>query len=518
MMKIKFLILCILAGFLTIHAEVPRATSDTLHYFEASDTSLFLTNLDSMMNLWYVKQGVAQKNLGRAPQNRDTNYVPQFSDSVFKARIASINSVINLSYNNNVRSYIEMYCCRKRRLVEYMLGLSEYYFPTFERELEQYGVPQELKYLAIIESALNPRATSRANAVGLWQFMYSTGRLCGLKINSFVDERRDPVKSTHAAAKYLSELHNIFNDWVLALAAYNCGPGNVRKAMRRSGGKSNYWDIYRYLPVETRGYVPAYIAATYFMHFHKEHNMFPREISMPSSIDTIVVTERVHLKQIAEVLQLPIEQLRDLNPQYKLDIIPTDSTGNNLTLPADQALRFVELQDSIYSFNDSLYFNTALLSKEPATYAYSSKSSKKNGKKKSSKAASLFHVVKSGESLGVIAEKYGITIATIREANNLRNNTILPGQKLEIVGSIKPVSPEKESAAEVKTTSINTASSKKNKKDNEETAYYTVKQGETLWRIAHQYEGISEDDIMKWNKIKNPKSIYPGMKLKIKKE
>ncbi|HER08096.1 MAG TPA: lytic transglycosylase, partial [Bacteroides sp.] len=268
-----------------------------------------------MLNLWYVNQSLENAVDENLPG--PDSLVPDFPDSVYMRRLAGIPSVIDLTYNRIVKNYLDVYTKKRREQVRVMLGLSDYYFPIFEEIFDYYDVPFELKYLAVIESALNPRAVSRAGAVGTWQFMYGTGRFYGLTINSLVDERRDPIASTHAAARYLRDLYGMYGDWTLALAAYNCGPGNVNKAIRRSGGKKNFWDIYYFLPRETRGYVPAFIAATYVMNHYPEHRLSRIPVEMPLFTDTIVVREPVHLEQIAGVLGVPLKQLRDMNPQYR---------------------------------------------------------------------------------------------------------------------------------------------------------------------------------------------------------
>lgn len=423
-------------------ASLPQSDDSLLIVHQKQDSINFVANLVGLRDLWWVQNAAANKYLLRPPANRDVNNVPQFTDEDYIARIKNINSVIKLCYNNQVRGCINLYCYQKRDLVEFMLGFSEYYFPIFEQIFDKEGVPQELKYLALIESALNPRATSKAGAVGLWQFMYSTGKIYGLKINSFVDERRDPIKATKAAARFLRDLYGMFNDWNLALAAYNCGPGNVKKAIKRAGGKTDYWDIYSYLPAETRGYVPAYIAATYVMNYHEMHNLYPREISIPTTVDTIMVRERLHLQQVADVLQIPIELIEDMNPQYRLNIVPFDDKSNPLYLPGEFGERFIELQDSIYAYKDSVFFDPAYMYKQPARFAYNDGGSSSHHKRtvsehsssssSSSGTGKTRHVVRRGDNLSKIADKYGVTVAELREWNKMRNSVVMVGQSLII--------------------------------------------------------------------------------------
>lgn len=485
---------------------------------EFSDTTQFLANLDSLMEFWYIKQAKASKSLTRAPQDRDTNYNPVFPDSVYLKKITDMNSIVDLSYNKRVQAFIDLYANKRRDQVEYMLGLSEYYFPIFEEILDANGMPIELKYLSIIESALNPRATSKARAVGLWQFMYSTGKMYGLKINSFVDERCDPIKSSYAAAAYLKDLNDMFDDWILALAAYNCGPGNVRKAIRRSGGKRSYWDIYNYLPRETRGYVPAFIAAQYVMEHHEDHNLYPKEITLPYPIDTIMVTQKMHLKQVAEVLGIPFAQLSDMNPHYRVGIIPNSTKGNTLYLPAKYSTKFIELEDSIVKYKDSVYLNTDHIVEQPPSYK-GYVPSPPIGKSK------VTYTIKSGDNLGYISTWFNVRISDLRYWNGISGNTIRSGQKLAVY-----VSPSKKShyqkfdsmtfaqkqAAVGKTASAETKTTTSTFTG--EYTSYTVKSGDTLWAISKKFAGVTEQDIMKANGISNARSLSPGMKLKIPKK
>jgi membrane-bound lytic murein transglycosylase D len=383
-------------------------------------------NLDSLLNLWFVRENLDNADFDYDPKG-DT-LIPVFPDSVYISRLAEIPSVVDLTYNRIVRNYIHVYTRKRREQVRTMLGLAEYYFPHYEAIFDLYGVPYEIKYLSVVESALNPRAVSRAGAVGTWQFMYSTGRHYGLTINSLVDERRDPVASTHAAAKFLRDLYNMYKDWTLALAAYNCGPGNVNKAIRRSGGKRSFWEIYYYLPRETRGYVPAFIAATYSMHYYPEHLIRPADTSLVMPTDTIHIHEQVHMKQVAGVMSLPVQLLRDLNPQYRADVIPgSRKRPYPLRLPQEFTGSFLDLSDSIFAFKDSVYFpqgdRVASPQRSSGSYQVDLPADKYD---------KLYYTVRSGDNVGYVADWYDVRASDLRYWNNIHHNLIRTGQKLVI--------------------------------------------------------------------------------------
>lgn len=354
-----------------------------------------------------------------------------YPDSVYINRLYGYPSEMELAYNQIVRSYIDMYTSRRRTSVQYMLAKGKYYFPVIEETLDKYGLPLELKYLPIIESALNPIAVSRAGATGLWQFMLRTGKMYDLEVNSLVDERRDPLKATEAAARYLKDLYDIYEDWNLVIAAYNCGPGNVNKAIRRSGGAKDYWAIYANLPRETRGYVPAFIAATYVMNYYAEHNICPMEYNYPIMVDTIMVDKMLHFKQISEVLNIPVEEIRELNPQYKKDIIPGEHKVYSLCLPSKLLSQFITNQDTIFSHKtQTLLAHRKTVEVEDGGYV-------SNGK------VTKTHKIKNGESLGTIARKYGVTVAHLKKMNNLSSNNIRAGRSLVISRAAAPVNKAK---------------------------------------------------------------------------
>ena len=503
-----------------ITAQETADSLDTMLEDTVNIESNLDANLDSISNLWYVNQSV---DTIESVSDIDT-VIPEFSDEILMERLASLPSLVDLSYNTIVRRYIEMYLNKRSELVENMLGLAEYYFPIFDDIFDYYGLPNELKYLAVIESALNPRALSRARAVGIWQFMYGTGRIYGLTINSIVDERRDPVKSTHAAARYLRDMYARYGDWTLAIAAYNCGPGNVNKAIRRSGGKRNYWDLYFYLPRETRGYVPAFVAASYVMNFYGDHNLAPRKIDLPLKTDTIMLTHRLHLEQVSNVLNMPIKELRDMNPQYRVDVIPASlSAPYPLKLPEEYALKYIDMEDSIYAYKDSIYFNPDKLTATPTRYKNSDYFHEPPG----DNMAKLYYTIKSGDNLGFISEWYHIRISDLKYWNNIRGNVIRSGQKLVIyvpkskeskyskINSMSFAEKQKMIGKDVSGSYTSASVSSKNI-DDADFEYYIVKENDTLWDIARKYPGVSDTDIMRLNNISDASKIKPGQRLKIK--
>jgi membrane-bound lytic murein transglycosylase D len=358
-------------------------------------------------------------------------------DSVYIRRLTIMPSVISLPYNNIVRNYIVYYIQKYPRYSEKMLGLAEYYLPIFEEILDSYNIPLEMKALPIIESALNPIAVSRAGATGMWQFMLATGRRHGLTINTYVDERRDFIASTHAAAKYLNSLYAMFQDWTLALAAYNCGEGSVMKAIIRAGNKKDYWEIYPYLPKETRNYVPIFVAASYVTTYYKEHKLIPDQINIPVVTDTFMVNSKLHFEQIANIINIPIATLRELNPQYRRDVIPGHERPYELRIPKEYTNIFIEKEKKIYAYKETKYFNQNIVV-NPATISKSNKTAASSNSNKISDSQQITHTVKSGESLSVIAKKYKVKISEVCAWNKIKETVpIYPGQKLVIYGNAK---------------------------------------------------------------------------------
>jgi len=509
--------------------------------------------LDSLVNIqFFIDDFITDRDLlntyGYAPED-----VPDFHDTVYKARIDKMNryTPFDLTYNRTIGNFIDLYAVRKRDLTQRLLGLSEIYFPLFEQVLDQYDLPLELKYLAVVESALIPTAGSHAGAKGLWQFMYRTGKHYGLEVTTMVDDRFDPYKSTDAAARHLIDLYNIYNDWSLVLAAYNSGAGNVNKAIRRAGGVKSYWAIWPFLPRETRGYVPAFIAVYYLMNHAAEHNLYPVHPGiLYNGIDTVHVKDVLAFDQISEFLSIPYDDIKFLNPSFKLGVIPASPENNYvLRLPRDYTGAFVSNEKEIYSFKTrkGLERDKLLAQIEAAQHrdvhivrsgetlggiARRYRTSVSNiqawnslrgtmiypgqrltvyanpGKVRQTTAASTnagrggsenagYHTVKGGENLGLIARKYNCSVEDLRRWNNLRNNTIHPGQKLAVSDSSRP----------------GTALAQET--DGVKYVYYTVKSGDTLWDIAKMYEGVTVGQIKELNNLGNANRLKPGQKLRI---
>ena len=361
-----------------------------------------VSTTDSLYLDWISKHYInPAENCTTSEQN------PQVSDSIYMDRLKRIPAIIEMPYNKIVREFIDMYATRLRQKVAFMLSANNFYMPIFEEALDLYDLPLELKYLPVIESALNPMATSPQGATGLWQFMLRTGQVYGLKVNSLVDERRDPIKSTRAAARYLKDLYDIYHDWNLVLAAYNCGPGTINKAIRRAGGETDFWSIYNYLPKATRGYVPAFIAANYIS---------PMEMRMPESTDTVHVSRPLNLNQVAEVCKINIDELRAMNPEFKKDIIPGNEKPYALRLPSNMVSKFIDKEDSIYSYKSDVYLTRR------ATVDV----------KGSSTGKPVYHRIRNGETLGGIAARYGVSVKQLRRLNGIKGSNIRAGKSLRI--------------------------------------------------------------------------------------
>ena len=387
------------------------------------------TDLDELLHL-YNAQSYLMKDT--TCNYRDVNRT--YPDSVYMDRLQRLPTIIEMPYNQVVKQFIERYSDELRGSVSYMLGAANFYMPIFEQALETYGLPLELRYLPVIESALNPNAVSRVGATGLWQFMLETGKRYGLEVNSLMDERRDPVKSSYAAARYLRDLYKIFDDWSLVIAAYNCGPNKVNQAIHRAKGSVDYWQIYPYLPKETRGYVPAFIAANYIMNYYCEHNICPMITELPISTDTIVVDKNLHLEQIAKVLSVNIEHLRALNPQYRRDIVNGLTEPSVVRLPLSLVGSFIDNEDSIYAYKrDELLLKREVVAVNDIKPSYSkSKATKRRTSKRSSRSRRKTVTVRQGDTLSEIAKRNGTTVKKLRRLNGIKGSNIRAGKKIRV--------------------------------------------------------------------------------------
>lgn len=390
-------------------------------------------DIDTLLRQWNASQYLeADTNCNM----QDVN--PVFSDSTYVDRLSRIPTIMEMPYNNIVRKFIDQYTGRLRHSVSYMLGATNFYIPIFEEALALYNLPLELKYLPVIESALDPTAVSRKGATGLWQFMLSTAKRYDLKINSLVDERRDPIKASFAAAQYLNDLYKVYGDWNLVIAAYNCGPTSLNKAIHRAGGSKDYWTIYPYLPKETRGYVPAFIAANYVMNYYCEHNICPMRARLIDGNDTVVVNKDLHLEQVASVCGVEMEKIKAFNPQYKTSLVPGNSYDCILRLPSEAALKFIDLGDSVYSYRSSelltkrktVEIDEAELEKQQNSARRSYSSSRRRSSRSSRRSKSV--TIKNGQTLSEIAEKYGTSVSKLRRLNGIKGSSIRAGKKIRV--------------------------------------------------------------------------------------
>ena len=484
----------------------PQKIEDTKQLFSTNDT-LFLKKSDSL-TLKIHKEATLIDSLWlneliKSPLYDTIQYVlrddeilvtelEELPTELLKERLKVLDSKtpFHIEYNKNLEQVIKTYLKRRKSSFSGLMEKARYYFPMFEEQLDKYDIPLEMKYLAIVESALKPRARSRVGATGLWQFMYQTGKQFDLNVSSYVDERSDPYRATEAACKYLSSLYKIFGDWDLALAAYNSGPGNVNKAIRRSGGSKNYWNIRHNLPRETAGYVPAFYATLYIFEYANEHKIKAKESALPYfKTDTVQVKRQLTFEQIYETLNVDIEVLQYLNPQYKLDVIPYIKGKNyTLTLPVKDIGNFVSNEQQIYA-----YATAEDAKREKPLPKYLEMNDR------------IRYKVRSGDYLGKIADKYGVSISKIKRWNNMRSTRLSIGQRLTIY-------PKRLNVA---STSKSTKTTSKKAVPTGEFTTYTVKNGDSLWLIAQNYANVSVQDIKDWNNIWSVKSLKPGTKLKI---
>ncbi len=467
--------------------------------------------LDSLYKLDLFERGYAKINYPVNPKYKFAiDSIPHYDDMVYEARLAKLDALspFDLQYNTYVQGYIDMYTLRRREQVSRMMALSQFYFPMFEELLDKYNLPLELKYLAICESALNPMAKSRSAAMGLWQFMYPTGKMFGLKVSSYVDERCDPYKSTTAACEYFQYLYGLFGDWQMVLAAYNGGPGTVNKAIRRSGGKKTYWEIRPYLPTETQGYVPAFIAVNYVMNYTSEHNIrsaIPKKTFL--EVDTVTVKKQLSFSQISSMLDIPEDELLYLNPCYRKRVIPVvPEEPSFLTLPSNKIGAFINNEVNLYN-----YLKPDTLSEDILT----------------SQEITKIHIIKKGEGLTAIAKKYGCTAANIKTWNGMSSNKLKPGKKLTIylhekkavekktivknaeekilISIYKTPPPPPVSEADENSTS---------KAASKETKFYTIKKGDSLYSIAQKHNTTVEE-IKRLNNFGVNYNLLPGKIIKI---
>lgn len=492
-------------------------------------------NLDSIVSLrFFRKDNTASPRIpnkfGYAP-----DFIPSLSDSMISWRMRQIQSPIPLKHNSFVRGFIEMYAIRKKSLTERVLALSKYYYPEFEAALERHGMPHQLKHLAVVESALNPNAVSRVGASGLWQFMYATGRQYGLNVNYYTDQRRDPTLSSDAACRFMKDLYHTYNDWLLVLAAYNCGPGNVNRAIRRSGGKTTFWEIMPYLPAETRGYVPAFIAVTYLMTYPSEHNLQPYStIALPIEIDTVAVQGPLPLSYFAQMLGMDNDLLALMNPQLKHKFVPAGYPEYTLRIPAKLAPEFerkrptylaylFELTRSKFIAEEAIEANARLAQPDSVNVPYSTWK---------------YHKVRRGDNLSLIARRYGVSGSEIKELNQLKSNRLVVGLRLKIKRNTMLANPSVTSDS-ASLTAIRTDGNPKvqdslkisnagggkfagnpnnsqlaaKDKQEPEVHLHLVKQGETLWSISKKI-GITVDDLMRLNNLTAKSRLTPGMRLR----
>lgn len=455
------------------------------------ETDLTASQMDSLTGYDLIDRydSLVQLNFLFDEDKELVHYPPlpplEIPDSVFNERLNLLNeqSPMDLSNSPYVKNFIKLYAGKKKELTEKTMGLADLYFPMFEEILDRYEIPEELKYLAIVESALNPKARSRVGATGLWQFMYYTGKKYGLTVNSYIDARRDPYLATEAACHYLKLMHDIYNDWNLALAAYNSGPGNVNKAIRRSGGKRTFAEIRRYLPRETRSYVPAFIAINYLYNYSEDYDLVKNPVKIDfEAIDTVHVNKRVVFEYLSAFTGVDKEMLEFLNPMYRRQVVPaTDAHKFAIVLPKEAISVFIINADSIYA--KSSIENPALEIPE-------------------FNQEMIVHRVRSGEVLGVIAQNYHVRVRDIQEWNNLRSTRINIGQKLVIYTSGKSTPPKK-------------AKTPKETISDDQYVYHVVRDGDTMWDIANEYNGVSVDQILELNKGLNSKHLKPGQKIKI---
>ncbi|MDR2679302.1 MAG: transglycosylase SLT domain-containing protein [Tannerella sp.] len=432
----------------------------------------------------------------------DEEQNPYFPDSTYRLRMKKMPCVVPMTYNETVRKCINLYAERRRNVVRYMMGMADFYFPMIEQKLDAHRLPLELKYLAVVESALNPTVQSRVGASGLWQFMLPTGKVYGLEINSLIDERLDPEKSTEAACRYFKEMYELYGDWYLVLAAYNCGPGNVNKAIRRSGGQTDFWKIFPYLPRETRSYVPLFIAVAYVMTYHCEHNICPVRADFSVATDTLIVERALHFEQIADILQMDKEAIRFYNPQYKREIIPGNIQPSVLRLPVDRTFAYIEKEDTLYAhrMEELLAHCTPVSVDEPER-----------------RREKITHTVQTGENVYTIANLYGVTAQNLRKWNGISGSRIVKGRKLTVYidnGGIAFAAKNAGATKEPAGTNATATTAVRNAETQQGYISYQVKSGDSLYAIAKKYPGVTIQRLREVNGLKDA-NLRIGQILKI---
>ena len=536
---------------------------------QVSDSTQNITAISSMLDSLVTLNHVVRFNCLDAncfnASMANTGVIPYFSDEEYIARMSKISCPIPLSYNRYVKDFIDLYAYKRRALTQRVMGLSNLYFPMYEEVLDKEGLPLEFKYLSIIESALNPVAVSRVGATGLWQFMYSTGIIYDLKVNSFTDDRRDPVKSTYAACKYFKDMYSIYGDWLLVIASYNCGAGNVNKAIKRSGGKKNFWEIMQYLPAETRSYVPAFIAVTYVMNYSREHNLYPITPAYSYfQVDTINVTKQVNFNVLANQIDLPLDVISFLNPIYKKNYIPDTEERYTLRLPTNKIALYMAKEEQILALStpapkpvmpvvakvvvrdtsstdttavaqqtDSSGVNTAEQPEVKTQYKFVDKKVVKT------------HIVRKNESVASVAAIYNMSAAELKRLNRLKSNKLLKGQRLSVNTTVKvkvPIENNNQANNKSKSTQNNSAvdavvnetgsksvnvvmqadttitdnanTNTTNQVNQPKYVYHLVQPGDTLWNIAKRYNGVTIEMIKNINNLRSSQ-LKVGTKLKV---
>ena len=511
--------------------------SCSLGLFSQSDTTVYIPTpeqqladsllIDSLWNLLdregleektFINEGAFQPGsyLTYSESFEEEDYIPTFTSDDLKSRIENMQGEIPYVYNQYVHNFINVYAVKKRKQVSRMLTDGQHYFPMIEQIFAEEGLPDNLKYMAIIESALIPTAVSRMGATGMWQFMYSTGKEYGLKMNKYVDERRDPEKSTRKAAKYLKNMYKRYQDWYLVIAAYNCGPGNVNRAIRRAGGNTDFWKIRKYLPRETRGYVPAFIAASYVMTYNYEHNIYPGEPSVyEGATYAVQVNQQVSFDKVSKYTEVSDSILTLLNPHIKRKFIPTSESGYDLILPAEQSDLFLVFQDSIY---------TQSLADQPAQLVSTGRTDPAD----MSDRVKLYYKIKPGDNLGFIADWYDVGLSQLKRWNGIRGSRITAGKKLivyvpenqvDYYNKINTMSTAAKNRLDGNSVPNNQVASSQHSaiscdKDDGSYILYKIQPGDTLWVISQRYNH-SVDQLKAWNNITNHRSLKPGMCIRV---